>query len=415
MKIEKVPELPNQPTAQELTLWTRNLATMLSIGVSLARCLQVLEDEPTGGAMQDVTRQLRAIVLERGETLSYAMGTVAQVFESDYIRSVWVGEIGGVLDVTMVRQAEILEGGLAPARPPEGEEVPRVELAQWCWRLAHMLSAGVSILHALATLGDPLPGPLLEATPHDLCRRRQPRTGPPGGKARVIVQKTGKGGLAFGSGCSPLEEITLELRDQMRAGSGLVEPVMRWYPDLFTPLVRQIIAVGEGTGEVSQMLSRAAELLEQQAHLEAQGKLPPLLARRAEDAPELRRAQTPESDYPVIRRVNEVITAALRAEAEWILFTPAAEDKGQASLQKSGQTVETIPLDDYDRVARRVKVMASIDPFARQEQRGRIHIRWEGKEFEASVYSRPQASGEHLQVHLQPTKGIEVSEGEPQA
>jgi type II secretory ATPase GspE/PulE/Tfp pilus assembly ATPase PilB-like protein len=117
----------------------------------------------------------------------------------------------------------------------------------------------------------------------------------------------------------------------------------------------------------------------------------------------------------VVRRASEVIAAALRREVEWIEFKPGAEDKGEAVHTKRGKTVMTIPVDDYARAVRRVKIMANIDPFARESRQGRIEIRWEGKHFTAHVRTHPTAAGERLSLCLQPTKGVEVSEGEPQA
>jgi hypothetical protein len=348
-------------TPEELTLWTRRFATMIAVGVSLVRCLQVLEQEPTSGAMREVTRKMRAAI-ENGETLSEAMAKRPDVFDPDYVGSVRTGEIGGILDRTMLRWADWRDKGFGMTRAMASGEVSRAELSEWCWRFANLLDAGCEVLTAVETVAE---------------------------WAR-----------------SPLREITLELRDEVQAGSRLSEPMQR-HAAIFTPMLVQMIHSGEADGTVEQMLKEAAVQFEYEAGLESEGKLPPLRAKVAKVKPrEIPGAAREE--HPVVRRVNDVISTAIKRGAEWLELRPTAENKGQAALSKKGKPIGEMPLDDYDRAVRRVKIMANIDPFARDDRRGRIHIRWEGREFEADVWSRPQPSGDHLRLWIRPMKPVEM-------
>jgi hypothetical protein len=372
-------------TPEELTLWTRRFATMIAVGVSLVRCLHVLEQEPTSGAMREVTRKMRAAI-ENGEMLSEAMAKRPDVFDPDYIGSVRTGEIGGILDRTMLRSADWREKGFGVRRAMANDEVSRAELAEWCWRFGHMLNAGVPLLAALAALAWPPHSPLRDVPLGDALRALPP---PADGPVR-----------------SPLARTTFELREEVRCGCLLSEP-MQQHVALFTPMLVQMIQSGEASGTLEQMLKEAATQFEYEAKLESEGKLPPLQAKITQAKAHERPGYARE-EHPVVRRVNGVISSALEREAESLEISPTAENKGQATLSKKSKVIGEMPLEDYDRVVRRLKLMANIDLFAQVDRRGRIQIRWEGKGFEADVWSHPQPGGDHLRLWIRPMKSVEM-------
>jgi len=94
--------------AQELTVATRQLATMISSGMSLLRALYVLEEQAQSDKFREAITQVRMDV-EAGIALSDALGRHSDIFNELYIAMVSAGEIGGILEETLERVADQLE------------------------------------------------------------------------------------------------------------------------------------------------------------------------------------------------------------------------------------------------------------------------------------------------------------------
>src|SRR3989442_4257039 len=94
--------------AQELTIATRQLATMISSGMSLLRALYVLEEQARSDKFREAITQIRMDV-EAGLALSDALGRHPDIFNELYIAMVGAGEIGGILEQTLERVADQLE------------------------------------------------------------------------------------------------------------------------------------------------------------------------------------------------------------------------------------------------------------------------------------------------------------------
>ncbi len=95
----------------QLSIFCRQFATMINAGVSLVRCLQVLEVQTANPRLKTIIRDVSARV-EAGETLSRAMMHHNTVFSPLFIGLVRAGEVGGVLDETLDRLSQFLEGDL---------------------------------------------------------------------------------------------------------------------------------------------------------------------------------------------------------------------------------------------------------------------------------------------------------------
>ncbi|MCS6859498.1 MAG: type II secretion system F family protein [Abditibacteriales bacterium] len=91
-----------------LALFCRQFATMINAGVSLVRCLAVLEQQTPSARMRQIIRELQTDV-EAGEMLSKSMAKHPRVFDNLFIGLVRAGEVGGVLDETMERLSQFLE------------------------------------------------------------------------------------------------------------------------------------------------------------------------------------------------------------------------------------------------------------------------------------------------------------------
>jgi type IV pilus assembly protein PilC len=92
----------------ELTVATRQLATMISSGMSLLRALYVLEDQAENDKLKDAFMQVRKDV-EAGISLSEALARHPDIFNELYIAMVAAGESGGILEGTLGRVADQLE------------------------------------------------------------------------------------------------------------------------------------------------------------------------------------------------------------------------------------------------------------------------------------------------------------------
>lgn len=94
-----------------LSIFCRQFATMINAGVSLVRCLSVLERQTDNSKLKATIRDVQNKV-EAGETLSRAMMHHSNIFNNLFIGLVRAGEVGGVLDETLDRLAQFLESDL---------------------------------------------------------------------------------------------------------------------------------------------------------------------------------------------------------------------------------------------------------------------------------------------------------------
>src|SRR4051812_15176693 len=94
--------------AQELTIATRQLSTMISSGMSLLRALYVLEDQAKSEKLKEAMVQIRKDV-EAGISLSEALRRHPDIFNDLYTAMVAAGEVGGILEETLQRVADQLE------------------------------------------------------------------------------------------------------------------------------------------------------------------------------------------------------------------------------------------------------------------------------------------------------------------
>ncbi|HYH58539.1 MAG TPA: type II secretion system F family protein [Thermoleophilaceae bacterium] len=94
--------------AQELTVMTRQLSTMVSSGMSLLRALYVLEDQAESDKLRETLVAVRKDV-EAGISLSDSLAKHPAVFNDLYVAMVAAGETGGILESTLRRVADQLE------------------------------------------------------------------------------------------------------------------------------------------------------------------------------------------------------------------------------------------------------------------------------------------------------------------
>jgi len=95
-------------SGRDLAIFCRQFATMIDAGVSLVRCLAVLEEQSGSARLRQIIREIQGAV-ESGETLSRALSRWPRVFSRLFVGLVRAGEVGGVLDETLNRLATFVE------------------------------------------------------------------------------------------------------------------------------------------------------------------------------------------------------------------------------------------------------------------------------------------------------------------
>ena len=95
-------------STKDLAIFTRQFATMISAGLPLVQCLDILAKQSSkpsfGRTISEVTREV-----ESGSTLSDALGKHRNVFDDLFRNMVAAGEAGGVLDEILMRLATYIE------------------------------------------------------------------------------------------------------------------------------------------------------------------------------------------------------------------------------------------------------------------------------------------------------------------
>ncbi len=93
---------------RDLAVFTRQFSTLISSGMSLIESLEVLRDQTSARKFKEIILDLRRSV-ESGLTLSEAMAKYPQIFTKLYLSMIGAGEAAGVLDETLNKLASFLE------------------------------------------------------------------------------------------------------------------------------------------------------------------------------------------------------------------------------------------------------------------------------------------------------------------
>jgi type IV pilus assembly protein PilC len=94
--------------SHELTVMTRQLATMVASGMSLLRSFHVLEDQTENEKLKEILAQVRQDI-EAGISLSDAFEKHPDTFNQLYIAMTRTGETAGMLEESLMRIADQLE------------------------------------------------------------------------------------------------------------------------------------------------------------------------------------------------------------------------------------------------------------------------------------------------------------------
>jgi len=298
-------------SGRDLSLFCRQFATMINAGVSLVRCLAVLEEQSTSPRLQEIIRDLQASV-ESGETLSRALSKYPRVFSNLFVGLVRAGEVGGVLDETLARLAGFLEDNERLKRKIKSAMTYPVLVAGFAVGIVILLVTFVlpkfmDLFRDLGVKELPLPTQILVNFSNALTQRwywfivgavvavvavqRYVRTRvgkrhydwlklkfPVFGKLnhKVALARFSRtlstlmmsgvpilGALETVAGALDNEIIgdaVMAARAAIREGDRIGDPLQR--SGLFPPMVVQMVTIGEETGALDSMLTKVAEFYE---------------------------------------------------------------------------------------------------------------------------------------------------------
>ena len=297
----------------DLTIMTRQLATMIGSGMTILRALMIIEAQTANKMLQDTLTTISKEV-EGGTPFSDALEKHPKIFSPLYVSMVRAGETGGVLDSSLLRVADQLEAADSLKRQVKSAMVyPIVVLV---FALAVLSAMLLFIVPQFASIFKDLGGSLPKITQYtvaasELLQKQwylvfgaifggifgfKKWKATPGGrrtweratlrmpmKVGDIVQKialarwsrtlsalTGAGVpllLALDvtgktSGNAVVEETMEDVIQSVKGGGTITGPLKQ--SPVFPAMVTHMVAVGEETGQMEEMLSKVADFYEDQ-------------------------------------------------------------------------------------------------------------------------------------------------------
>ena len=111
----KIPFLSGRIKIKDVAVFSRQFATMINSGLTLLRSLSILADQTQNKELARIIGEVRKDV-ERGSSLSAALAKHPKAFSRLYVAMVRSGETGGSLDAVLVRLATTIEQQVALRR-----------------------------------------------------------------------------------------------------------------------------------------------------------------------------------------------------------------------------------------------------------------------------------------------------------
>ena len=297
---------------RDVVIFTRQFATMINAGLPLVQSLSILAQQSENKILKEVTKTV-VYDVEAGNTLADALRKHPKVFTDLYVNMVAAGEAGGILDTILLRLATFLEKNDALVRKVKGAMVypavimsvaaiaiavllifviPTFEsmfasvnmelpfptrfvigasdiLIGWWWLIIAVVAAaafGLRQFYATAN-GRKMLDTLLLNSPvlGDMLRKS------------AVSRFTRTLGTLISSGVSILDglEITaktagnrvihdavMESRQSIAGGETIAGPLEQ--SKVFPPMVISMVAVGEQTGGLDEMLSKIADFYDEE-------------------------------------------------------------------------------------------------------------------------------------------------------
>lgn len=306
---------------RDIVIFTRQFSTMINSGLPLVQALDILAQQSENPALKDVTRQV-VFDVESGNTVADALRKHPRAFSELYVNMVAAGEAGGILDTILMRLAVFMEKNDALVRKVKGAMIyPGVIMSVAAIAITVLLVFVIPTFQSMfesANIPLPLPTRLVIGLSKALktywwavlaaigsgvfLLRRYYAT--PNGKLQIdrlllkapvlgdVLRKSAVSrftrtlGTLISSGVSILDglEITaktsgnrviqdaiMESRASIAGGETIAAPLKK--SQVFPPMVISMIAVGEQTGGLDEMLTKIADFYDEEVDAAVSGLL----------------------------------------------------------------------------------------------------------------------------------------------
>jgi type IV pilus assembly protein PilC len=297
---------------RDIVIFTRQFATMINSGLPLVQSLSILANQTENKALKDVTKQV-VFDVEAGNTLADAFSRHPKAFSGLFVNMVAAGEAGGILDTILLRLAVFLEKNDALVRKVKSAMIyPAVIMSVAAVAISVLLIFVIPVFQSMfASVQMELPLPTrivigassflkgywwavigVVAGGAFLLKRYYATTDGHRNIDRMMINAPVLGdvirksavsrftrtlGTLISSGVSILDglEITaktagnqvihdavMESRNSIAGGETIAAPLER--SKVFPPMVISMIAVGEQTGGLDEMLTKIADFYDEE-------------------------------------------------------------------------------------------------------------------------------------------------------
>ena len=308
-------------TMRDIVIFTRQFSTMINAGLPLVQALDILSRQTESKALSEVTKTV-VFDVESGNTVADALARHPKAFSDLYVNMVAAGEAGGILDTILMRLATFMEKNDALVRKVKGAMIyPGVIFSVAIIAVSVLLIFVIPVFQSMfasVKLELPVPTRIVIGLSKLLTGywwafiaagfgaqqflRRYYATD--GGKLRIdgfllktpilgdVLRKTAVSrftrtlGTLISSGVSILDglEITAKTagnrviqdaimasRASIAGGDTISAPLAK--SNVFPPMVISMIAVGEQTGGLDEMLSKIADFYDDEVDAAVSGLL----------------------------------------------------------------------------------------------------------------------------------------------
>jgi type IV pilus assembly protein PilC len=297
---------------RDIVIFTRQFSTMINSGLPLVQALTILAEQTDNKALAEVTRKV-VFDVESGNTVADALSKHPRAFTNLYVNMVAAGEAGGILDTILLRLATFLEKNDALVRKVKGAMIyPAVIMSVAAIAVVTLLIFVIPVFAGMfASAGQALPLPtrivigasgflkaywwVIGATIIIAGYSGRKYYATSNGKLVIdrallhfpvlgdVLRKSAVSrftrtlGTLISSGVSILEglEITaktagnrviqdaiMQSRSSIAGGDTIAQPLQK--SKVFPPMVISMIAVGEQTGGLDEMLSKIADFYDEE-------------------------------------------------------------------------------------------------------------------------------------------------------
>ncbi len=308
----------------DLVVFTRQLATMITSGIPLLECLEISEEQSADKGFKYLLANVVELV-RGGNDLSESLARHPRVFSKIFVNMVRAGEASGQLDIILTRLAEYLESTAALKREIRAAMTyPCISMALISlisvFLMVYIVPQFKQIFDSLGTPDNPIELPfltniLLETSLFMRDNFLFLLVGAVGAVVGVILWRGSKSGrrqldwiilkmpifgplfrkvaisrfsktfatliksgvpilgsleiVAATSGNTLIEEAVLRARDNVRQGETLATPLAA--SGVFPTMVTKMIAIGEKSGALESLLEKIAEFYDQQVSATVKG------------------------------------------------------------------------------------------------------------------------------------------------